>query len=63
VVHSLKSDSCPLGICAETASLCRPESNKYGSVVAEMPFTNPVAPAGTGIESSFARFDIPKETS
>ena len=47
VVHLLKSDSMPFGICAETASMCLPGLNRRGLVVTEMALTSPVAPGGT----------------
>lgn len=63
MVHFLKSDSRPLGICAETANLCLPGPNRNDSVLPEMPLTSPVAPAGTGIEPIFSAFAIPLEIS
>jgi hypothetical protein len=57
------SDSEPSAICAETATMCLPEVNRNGLVVPVILLTNPVASAGTCIEPSFTRLDIPGEIS
>jgi hypothetical protein len=63
IEQSLKFDSDPSGAWAATATLCFPESNRNGSVVAEIPLRSPLAPVGTGIEPNFTRFGIPLEIS
>jgi hypothetical protein len=62
-VHFCRSDCNPFSICADTATMWFPDLNSRRSVMNEIPFINPVAPAGAESEPKGTFLAIPSERS